>query len=143
MYIYFIRNTTTHNYKIGKTINLKYRIKQLQTGCDSKLEIYKYIETDDNNLEKYLHHYFKDKKIIGEWFQISNDNIDYIIDLINNTSKTDNLSIKDLRLLAKINNIKGNIKKEDIIQKLNNIKEQDINHNLNNVENRSPFCVIL
>lgn len=114
MYVYFIFNSLTKNYKIGKTKNnADRRLKQLQTGNEIELKIVRCIEYENPEIEKYLHEYFQDRRLHGEWFKVSIEEIDYVIALIKNTYKhrgspgslkyTDP---KDIKLSKRI--IKGN-----------------------------------
>ena len=58
-YIYFIENTKTNNFKIGKTNNIQKRIKALQTGNDQILTVKKYIVCDNVfKIEKIMHNNF-------------------------------------------------------------------------------------
>lgn len=136
IHVYFIKNTFTNNYKIGKTKNLDKRLKQLQTGCDSQLIIYKYIETINFKTETHIHNYFKKYKILGEWYNITSNDIDKIIELIDGSHNYEKLSMKDLRLVAKINNIKANLRKDQIIELLES-------KSLNKEElNNDSWCII-
>ena len=64
-------------YKIGVTRNLvQDRLKKLQTGNASKLHMIHVIETEHPfRLETMLHNKFKDKQVNGEWFSLTNDDI--------------------------------------------------------------------
>ena len=75
-YVYLIRDINNDIYKIGVTRskNLK-RIKQLQTGNSSELEVVIMYETQyPFRLEKLLHTYYANSHIRGEWFSLSNPN---------------------------------------------------------------------
>jgi len=73
-YVYFILNRDTNSVKIGFTRNkdINKRIKQLQTGCDSVLELLYYVIGNCTN-EKYFHRMFSSDRIRnnGEWFTYS------------------------------------------------------------------------
>jgi hypothetical protein len=105
MFVYFIYNSLTHNFKIGKTKSIETRLKQLQTGNEIKLEVTRNIDNNNPEIEKYLHEYFKDRRLNGEWFNVSIEEIDYVINLVNNPNKkvTDT---KDIKLLSRINKYK-------------------------------------
>lgn len=111
----------------GQTIfkKIKKRLKQLQTGNDNKLEIYKYIKTDNAKLEKHLHEHFKNKRLIGEWFKLKASDITRITNIIGtkNISLT-KLTMQELGLLEKVNDS-------------TNKKMPD-----NNVSNSKCFCTI-
>ena len=61
-------------YKIGSTRakEVETRLKHLQTGNSSELYIKESFETEHPfKLEKMLHNHFKEKNLIGEWFELS------------------------------------------------------------------------
>ena len=69
-YVYVITNGT--DYKIGKADNVEVRVKQLQTGSSSKLDIVYKIECYGNAyvMESLLHKKFSTFRGIGEWFTL-------------------------------------------------------------------------
>lgn len=77
-FVYLIGEINKENkYKIGSTNcnDINKRLKQLQTGNSNPLYVREYYETSKPfKLEKMLHNKFKDRKIIGEWFEM-NDNL--------------------------------------------------------------------
>ena len=76
-YIYLICDPNQNTYKIGVTRNLvQDRIKKLQTGNASELHMIHTVETEyPFRLETMLHNKFKDKKVHGEWYSLSQDDI--------------------------------------------------------------------
>ena len=74
-YVYLIGEIGNDtNYKIGSTRakDVNNRLKQLQTGSSSELYIKESFETEyPFKLEKMLHNHFKEKNLIGEWFELS------------------------------------------------------------------------
>jgi hypothetical protein len=140
--IYFIKNTITHNFKIGKANEPIKRLKQLQTGNEAKLEIYVSIPTSNLKLETLLHGYFKTSKLQGEWFKITDSDVDQIILLVNQKDNFDNMNIRELRLVAKINNINANLKKADIIFALNKKFSSDESEEEDITEFKSG-CIII
>ncbi len=65
-------------YKIGstrgKTVNK--RLKQLQTGNSSELFVKDCYETEyPFKLEQMLHNRFKSSNLLGEWFELSEDDV--------------------------------------------------------------------
>lgn len=79
------------NYKIGvtKKKNITERKNELQTGNSQELYIKHQFETNyPYKLEKMLHRHFNDKKIINEWFEL--DNID-INNFINTCKKYESI----------------------------------------------------
>lgn len=67
-YVYFIKADNTGLVKIGKSVNPKNRLKELQTGSANKLNI---IKTIDGGvyLEQAIHAYFAHLRKHGEWFK--------------------------------------------------------------------------
>lgn len=76
-YIYLICDPNQNTYKIGVTRNLvQDRIKKLQTGNASELHMIHTVKTEyPFRLETMLHNKFKDKKVNGEWYSLSQDDI--------------------------------------------------------------------
>jgi hypothetical protein len=74
-FVYLIGETDNNGrYKIGSTRAKKVdkRLKQLQTGNSSELYIKETFETEHPfKLEKMLHNHFENKRLSGEWFELS------------------------------------------------------------------------
>lgn len=74
-YVYLIgEKDNIGKYKIGSTKakDINKRLKQLQTGNSSELYIKNCYETEyPFKLEKMLHNHFKSSNLIGEWFELS------------------------------------------------------------------------
>ena len=72
-YVYLICEPLNETYKIGVTRNPQCkRIKSLQVGNSQKLHIVKMVKTlYPFRLETMLHNNYKDKKLEGEWFQLT------------------------------------------------------------------------
>jgi hypothetical protein len=87
-YVYFIKNNNL--IKIGKSKNIKNRINDLKKEKPNIVFCIAISTYKSYNLEKIFHNYFINKKVEGEWFDISINDIE--------------TSLKDLK-----------IKKEDII----------------------------
>lgn len=72
-WVYLIgEDESLNRFKIGVTTakNIETRLKKLQTGNSNELYIKEKFETDKPfKLEKMLHNYYKDKKLINEWFE--------------------------------------------------------------------------
>ena len=69
LFVYAIREVNTGNIKIGISASPESRLKQLQTGNSSELELVTFIEAKDRfKTEKELHLLNADKHIRGEWF---------------------------------------------------------------------------
>ena len=90
-YVYLIGEIGNDNrYKIGSTKAKKVetRLKQLQTGNSSELYLKESFETEHPfKLEKMLHNHFKSSNLIGEWFELSEDDIKGFRDICEDKSK--------------------------------------------------------
>jgi hypothetical protein len=59
-------------YKIGKSIDVSKRYKDIKVQMPHKTEEIHVIKTDDpSGIEAYWHNRFKDKRLEGEWFKLS------------------------------------------------------------------------
>lgn len=82
-YVYFIQRIDTGNIKIGKTKNLKQRMSTLNTSNDMPLHFKKVFELEKySELEKYFHYLFRDHRIHGEWFDLSEFYLEIIYRII-------------------------------------------------------------
>jgi len=66
--VYFIKDLTTGKVKIGKSSNPTSRLKTLQIGSSSELQIKKTIP-GGIYLEQIIHKYFRHLRVKGEWFK--------------------------------------------------------------------------
>lgn len=71
-FIYFIYDFQTKKTKIGKTSkHPAYRLKELQTGNGTKLELLHFYESDRmSEEESNLHNKYAQYRTIGEWFEL-------------------------------------------------------------------------
>jgi hypothetical protein len=73
-FVYFIK--VGEYYKIGRAANIKKRIKQLQTGSPHEIILVDYYDTGDAVAEeKRWHEKYKDKRMKGEFFNLSDRDI--------------------------------------------------------------------
>ena len=96
-YVYLIGEKNLGKYKIGSTRSkdVNKRLRQLQTGNSSELFIKESYETEyPFKLEKMLHNYFSKSNIIGEWFDLNDEEIDNFINICDNKNKII-ISLKD------------------------------------------------
>lgn len=75
--IYFIRNITTGNIKIGFSDTPKKRLKELQTGSADKLILMKTID-GDTETEAALHTKFASCRLEGEWFRPADELLEFV-----------------------------------------------------------------
>lgn len=77
--VYLIEAELNDNklYKIGFTRrNIEERIKELKTGNASNFTIINQYESKwGTKIEAYLHRLYDQKKINGEWFNLTNDDV--------------------------------------------------------------------
>jgi hypothetical protein len=79
-YVYLIECPGFDYYKIGRTSLPVYtRLATIQNGSPFNLVVLKAILVNDcYKLESELHYLFADKRIRGEWFELSREDIDVI-----------------------------------------------------------------
>lgn len=77
-YVYLIQSPTGA-YKIGKSNNPDDRVHTFEVKLPFEIEYICKIRTDDmHRLESDLHWKFSEKRINGEWFNLSPDDVEYI-----------------------------------------------------------------
>lgn len=83
MYKVYLISSSDKHYKIGYTKReVKNRLKELKTGNSQNLEVVSIFESKwGNKIETFLHKRFKTKKIDGEWFELSDDDVNNFIKL--------------------------------------------------------------
>lgn len=75
-YIYIIKADTGH-YKIGRTKNVPKRLNFFGVRLPFAIELCWSIKVDDMyRFESWLHRYFKNERVNGEWFNISDFDLD-------------------------------------------------------------------
>lgn len=76
-YVYIFRNG--HIFKIGKTTNLKARLKALRSGLVEDSELVHVIESTDHWwAERQLHKRFEKKRVKGEWYALSGPDLEWL-----------------------------------------------------------------
>lgn len=82
-YIYLIGNSSKKIYKIGKSRQPKERYKAIATKLPFPVEIIHVIGGDDiEKAEKLLHNQFSPKRAHGEWFELSEEDVSHILNLV-------------------------------------------------------------
>ena len=81
-WVYLIKQTEEHLYKIGYTRNadIKKRLLQLQTGNPYSLEVVGSFPCTGKVTEKVLHSLFSDHRKMGEWYSLSPQDVKNILD---------------------------------------------------------------
>ncbi len=66
-------------YKIGITNDIEFRLRTMQTGCPYRLYAFRTFAHDrPASVEAALHAFFNNKRVNGEWFVLSEQDIGYI-----------------------------------------------------------------
>lgn len=66
-------------YKIGKSKSLTSRAYQFAATMPHRVTLIHSIESDNyGDIETELHEHFQDKRLNGEWFALSSDDVEYI-----------------------------------------------------------------
>ena len=71
---YIIKENNTGLYKIGKSVNPKYRERTLQSQTPN-IEI---VKIWDKDIESKLHNKYNENRIRGEWFNLTKSQLKYI-----------------------------------------------------------------
>ena len=79
--VYVMIDTNTGYYKIGRSVNPKIREKTLQSEKPTIEMLFNKKAT--NKEEKQLHELFKDKRLRGEWFDLTAKDLDTIKEYLN------------------------------------------------------------
>lgn len=78
-YIYLVRELSESHVKIGKTRNIKDRVRTFSVKLPFKVEtIHELLVKDMHDAEKVLHRHFSRSRVGGEWFELTDDDIDLI-----------------------------------------------------------------
>ena len=76
-FVYLMKDKSTGYYKIGRSVDPKYRERTLQSEKPTIQLVFSSVETKEIN-EKLLHSQYKDQNIRGEWFDLSSSQVRYI-----------------------------------------------------------------
>lgn len=83
-YVYIIREMDISGYyKIGRSKSPIRRIADFRLVLPFNIEVVHLIQTNDcANLERVLHMHFASKRVRGEWFALTTDDLDYLRSLV-------------------------------------------------------------
>jgi len=71
-------------YKIGIAIDVKKRLASLQTSSPHQMKVLKSWESAfAQKAERYLHKHFKDYRQKGEWFRLSSEQVEILLNILN------------------------------------------------------------
>lgn len=95
-YVYMLQNTYDETYKIGFTTkSVEARVKQLSTGAAKKIIVVQYFKSIHyKKIEKYLHRYFKHAHDRGEWFILTDEEVNNFIPVCEQVEEINNILIK-------------------------------------------------
>lgn len=79
-FVYIIKDITlTQCYKIGHTANPNRRVYDFGIALPFEIMVVMLIKVNDPlELETTLHHMFADKRTNGEWFKLTDEEINYV-----------------------------------------------------------------
>jgi len=77
-YVYLLKFGS--EYKIGSSINVERRFREIRTQMPYEGKIIHSITTGDpSGIESYWHNYFKSNRLNGEWFKLSDAEVKYFM----------------------------------------------------------------
>lgn len=84
--LHLIPDSEARIYKIGRTVNLTQRIKQLRIAFPHKLTVaYAFFSQNQFTAEAELHELFAEKRMNGEWFTLDYADLSLISDYADNS----------------------------------------------------------
>ena len=109
--------------KIGRSYNVTERMKQIQTSNPYKISLIQAYKCNDCCiLEKMVHNYYKEKRLEGEWFKFTEQDINECKELISKfIIKIDQNTCKECKFATYYDEIFENHKKHHIHEKKSEI----------------------
>lgn len=93
--VYVISARNSNFYKIGYAKNFNQRLSNIQSGCPYDLHLTHCSHAPNyKEVEKYLHEYFKDNNVRGEWFSFDEDDISTIDDFFYELNQSVRMAIR-------------------------------------------------
>lgn len=86
-HVYLMRDRSNGHTKIGKSIDPGYREKTLRSDKKEIELLFNKLVLKMKHTEDYLHERFKDKRLEGEWFDLSNAEIEEAKSLLKRATK--------------------------------------------------------
>ena len=105
--IYFIGSAESGAVKIGMSVDPESRLAEIQRGHPNKLKLYKVVENVTKDYEMELHKMFNHIRQEGEWFELNDELIHFMINKtdetyndykINNPSKNNTVDVATNRV---------------------------------------------
>lgn len=79
-WVYLFHATNTNYYKIGKTSDVKRRLKTCQVGCPNKIQVlYSRYDLNCSRTEAEIHQALRSSLLHGEWFELSKDDLAMVV----------------------------------------------------------------
>lgn len=76
-FVYLIKSADTGLYKIGVAKNVPNRLQTIKRQSGEHLEVIRIFQAQDKYLyEGRMHRFFEDKRKSGEWFDLSQQDLD-------------------------------------------------------------------
>ncbi|MCK8818109.1 GIY-YIG nuclease family protein [Natroniella sulfidigena] len=95
-YVYFLKEVGGNKCKIGLTNDLDRRIGQISPKLPFQVELFHSIKTNCNyKLENFFHTMFKEKRLNGEWFELTESDLESV-SVLDVAGKGDFGTIKNL-----------------------------------------------
>lgn len=131
-YVYFFRETGRPYVKIGMSKNdIQVRFQSFKTFAPLGAYIVGYIKTNDcAKLEKKIHEKYKDKRLQGEFFNLTDDEI-YIEINLHDSKFGEIVFLVDQ--LVNFHCIDVNQLKKDLLEKANIVKEIELKYKPNDI----------
>ena len=83
-YLYIVRETWQGMCKIGIASDIYARMSSLQTGCPQELEVIGFVALKNaKSMELFIHNRYKAFRHRGEWFNLSIEQVQTILDFVN------------------------------------------------------------
>lgn len=85
-FVYFAKDPVTSLVKVGKSIDVEKRLYQLKQKYGSELQLLDVIKSSDANaLEKEIHKGLDPRRAKGEWFILSEEEVEKVVKSIKET----------------------------------------------------------
>lgn len=87
-FVYVIASLDLLYMKIGRATSFKTRFSAIQCGCPHKLFLWRGIRTPNHiQVESYIHERLSHARLRGEWFSLSDEDLDWLDQFIALTNK--------------------------------------------------------
>lgn len=87
--VYVLATQDLRLVKVGRTISIRQRIINIQSGCPFDLFLWLAIKTPlASQVEKELHHQLRHCQTRGEWFAPNDSDLDFLISFFKETNRS-------------------------------------------------------